>query len=302
VRLDGRGAGARRRGRSCSSASFRVTSPGPGSPVAAGPGGRAGGLTSGVSGAASPGGTTVFRPAGTSWCWPDVGRLALAVGRLRGVLVRPSSCSATGSTGSVAVAADDPVLPCHAALSLDFLPGDGGDQVGVRHAQPGPVGVAGLVTGTVGLESEPIGVVLAVLRPQVREGMSAFQIQRAAEPLPAKPIRRFDRGALGVSKQPFVVRFREAEPVEARLDAVMITHAADAPLGELRGVAVPAITMSVSPSTLPSLESRGVAFRFPGMIAPPAASSKMRLVAGAVTDPSGVATPRLPPAPNPSAV
>src|SRR6476620_4981909 len=72
---------------------------------------------------------------------------------------------------------------------FDLLPGDGGDQVGVRDAQPGPVGVFGLVTGAVRLQGEPFGVVLAVLRPQVAEGVAPVQIQRAAEPMPAEPIR-----------------------------------------------------------------------------------------------------------------
>src|SRR6516225_5721671 len=51
--------------------------------------------------------------------------------------------------------------------------------------------------------------------------------------MPAEPGRRFRLGAQGISQYPFVVRFREAEPVKAHLNAIMVTHAANAPLGQL---------------------------------------------------------------------
>src|SRR5262249_41059154 len=81
---------------------------------------------------------------------------------------------------------------------VNFLPGDGGDQVGIRLAKSGPVGAAGRTPGAIRLECEPLGVVLAVPGPQVAEGVAAVQVQVPAQPVPAEPVRRFRLGALSL--------------------------------------------------------------------------------------------------------
>src|SRR5262249_23545296 len=106
------------------------------------------------------------------------------------------------------------------------------------NTQSGPVGVLGLVAGAVMLKREPLGVLLAVFRPIMGEGMSAIEIQSAAQPVPAEPVRRLHLGALSVRGQPLVVRLRKAQAVEASLDAIVVAHGADSSLGQLRREAV----------------------------------------------------------------
>jgi hypothetical protein len=121
--------------------------------------------------------------------------------------------------------------PTERTLALRALLGrfvDVCNAIAYAHAR----GVLRLVSGAVRLEGEPGRVVLAVLRPQMGKGVSGAQVQGAAKPVPAEPIGRLHQGALGVGDQPLVFRFREAEPVEADLDAVMVAHAADRPLGQ----------------------------------------------------------------------
>src|SRR5262249_34414680 len=67
------------------------------------------------------------------------------------------------------------------------------------------------------------------------EGVPAVQLQRAAEPVPAEPVGGLRLGADGARRPPLVLLLREAEVVEADPDAVVIAHAADAPLLQLRG-------------------------------------------------------------------
>ena len=62
--------------------------------------------------------------------------------------------------------------------------------------------------------------------------MAAVHFQGAAQPVPAEPVGGFCLGALSVGPQPLVVVLGEAEAVQAHLDAVMVAHAADAPLGQ----------------------------------------------------------------------
>src|SRR5437763_1361857 len=75
-------------------------------------------------------------------------------------------------------------------------------------------------------------MLLAVLAPQMAEGVSPTHVQRSAKPLPAEPVWRFRLGALRLGPQPLIVLLLEAKAVQSLVEAVVIAHAADTPLGQ----------------------------------------------------------------------
>src|SRR5207244_2944894 len=114
---------------------------------------------------------------------------------------------------------------------VDLLAGNGGDEVRVGLAEPGTLGVGRLIARAVVLQGEPIGVILAVFRPKMSEGVTAVELETSSEPVPREPVGGCRLRPVGLGHTPVMVRTGEAEPIEPHLEAGIVAQAADAALG-----------------------------------------------------------------------